>query len=145
MEVMDEMIGVAKKFHNYKKNFCVLSAAGVQNLDNPFILSGIIYKFFIQFELGWKVLKELLIYEGVAVAKSGSPREIIKEAYRFYSCMEEPVWLDMLAQRNNMAHIYDEAAARQLADDIIDRFVPAFLALQESIESRYGKMLEEKA
>ena len=134
-----------KKFDNYKSNLRVLTTAGEQDLSNEFIIGGIIDKFFIQFELGWKVLKELLIYEGVAVAKSGSPREIIKEAYRFYSCMEESVWLDMLAQRNNMAHVYDEAAARKLADDIIRRFVPAFQALQESIESRYGEMLEEEA
>ena len=134
-----------KKFDNYKSNLRVLATAGEQDLSNEFIIGGIIDKFFIQFELGWKVLKELLIYEGVAVAKSGSPREIIKEAYRFYSCMEESVWLDMLAQRNNMAHVYDEAAARKLADDIIRRFVPAFQALQESIENRYGQMLEEEA
>ena len=134
-----------KKFDNYKSNLRVLTTAREQDLSNEFIIGGIIDKFFIQFELGWKVLKELLIYEGVAVAKSGSPREIIKEAYRFYSCMEESVWLDMLAQRNNMAHIYDEAAARKLADDVINRFVPSFQALQESIESRYGKMLEEEA
>ena len=120
-----------KKFDNYKSNLNVLKTAEKQDLNNEFVIGGIIDKFFIQFELGWKVLKELLIYEGVAAAKSGSPREIIKEAYRYYSCMEESVWLDMLAQRNNMAHVYDETAARKLADEIIQRFVPAFLALQE--------------
>ena len=133
-----------KKFDYYKSNLSVLATAGTQDLSNEFIIGGIIDKFFVQFELGWKVLKELLIYEGVAVAKSGSPREIIKEAYRFYSCIEESVWLDMLAQRNNMAHIYDEEAARMLADEIIHRFIPAFQLLQASIESRYGEMLKEK-
>ena len=37
---------------------------------------GIIDKFYIQFELSWKVLKELLILEGVAEAKAGSPKDI---------------------------------------------------------------------
>ena len=133
-----------KKFDNYKSNLNVLKTAENQDLSNEFVIGGIIDKFFIQFELGWKVLKELLIYEGVAAAKSGSPREIIKEAYRYYSCMEEPVWLDMLAQRNNMAHVYDETAARKLADEIIQRFVPAFLALQENIETRYSEMLNDE-
>ena len=32
----------------------------------------------LQFELGWKVLKELLRYEGANQAATGSPREIIK-------------------------------------------------------------------
>ena len=132
-----------KKFDNYKSNLKVLATAEKQDLSNEFIIGGIIDKFSVQFELGWKVLKELLIYEGVAAAKSGSPREIIKEAYRFYSCIEESVWLDMLAQRNNTAHVYDEAAARKLADDIIYRFVPAFQALQVSIENRYGEELRK--
>lgn len=56
-----------------------------RDTGNEFIISGIIDRFFIQFELGWKVLKELLSYEGVAAAKNGSPREIIKEALQVLS------------------------------------------------------------
>ncbi|MFR6694903.1 MAG: nucleotidyltransferase substrate binding protein [Dysosmobacter sp.] len=41
--------------------------------------------------------------------------EIIKQAYQYYPCIEEDVWLDMLSQRNNMAHIYDGNAAKALA------------------------------
>ena len=96
-----------KKFDNYRSNLRVLETAKEQDLDNEFIVSGIIDKFFVQFELGWKVLKELLTYEGVASAGSGSPREIIKQAFRLYPCIEEDVWLSMLAQRNNLSHIYD--------------------------------------
>ena len=56
---------------------------GEQDLTNEFIIGGIIVKFSLQFELGRKVLKELLRYEGVAVAATGSPREILKAAYGF--------------------------------------------------------------
>ena len=59
------------------------------------------------------MLKELLRYEGVAVASTGSHREILKAAYRFFPCMDENIWLGMLAQRNNMAHMYDGAAAAE--------------------------------
>lgn len=69
-----------KKFDNYRKNLDVLRLSDRQDLSNEFIISGIIDKFSIQFELGWKVLKELLIYEGIDAAKTGSPREIIKQA-----------------------------------------------------------------
>ena len=96
-----------KKFDNYRKNLDVLRRSDQQDLNNEFIISGIIDKFSVQFELGWKVLKELLTYEGINAAKTGSPREIIKQAYQYYPCIEEDVWLDMLSQRNNMAHIYD--------------------------------------
>ena len=50
---------------------------------------GIIDKFYIQFELSWKVLKELLILEGVAEAKTGSPRDIIKMSYKFFDFIDE--------------------------------------------------------
>ena len=132
-----------KKFENYKSNLAVLRTAEEQDLSNEFVISGIIDKFFLQFELGWKVLKELLAYEGVAVVKSGSPREIIREAYKYYECMEESVWLSMLSQRNNMAHIYDGEAAKQLMEQILREYLPAFEKLETSIESRYGNLLEE--
>lgn len=46
-----------KKFNNYVSNLHVLEKAEHEDLENEFIVSGIIDKFFIQFELGWKVLK----------------------------------------------------------------------------------------
>ena len=54
-----------KKFDNYRKNLDVLRRSDQQDLNNEFIISGIIDKFSVQFELGWKVLKELLTYEGI--------------------------------------------------------------------------------
>lgn len=92
--------------------------------------------------MGWKVLKELLTYEGIDAAKTGSPREIIKQAYQYYPCIEEDVWLDMLSQRNNMAHIYDGNAAQALAQEIINRFIPAFETLGKSICERYADLLD---
>ncbi len=66
-----------KKFENYVSNLRILEQAHRENLENEFIISGIIDKFSIQFELGWKMLKELLIYEGSIVSATGSPRSII--------------------------------------------------------------------
>lgn len=126
-----------RKLENYQRHLAVLMTAKDQDLSNEFIISGIIDKFFIQFELGWKTLKELLLYEGVAVAVSGSPREIIKEAYKYYPFMSESLWLSMLSQRNNMAHIYDGEAAVELMERIIRDYIPEFQKLEEGILSRY--------
>ena len=132
-----------KKFENYQNNLRVLETAGEQDLGNNFVLSGIVDIFNIQFELSWKVLKELLIYEGDITAKTGSPREIMKEAYRFYPCLEEEVWMDMLSQRNNMAHIYDNHAAKKLVEEILIRYIPSFQQLEKSILEKYGGVLKE--
>ena len=70
-----------KRYEGFSRHLRVLAQAPLQDLENEFIISGIIDKFSIQFELGWKVLKELLRYEGQPIAASGSPRKIIKAAY----------------------------------------------------------------
>lgn len=57
-----------EKFEIFSSNLEVLKKAKYEDLDNEFIISGIIDKFFIQFELSWKVLKELLRYEGKSIA-----------------------------------------------------------------------------
>lgn len=49
-----------------------MNRAHLEDLNNDFIVSGIIDKFFVLFELGWKVLKELLKYEGRQEGNSGS-------------------------------------------------------------------------
>ena len=82
-----------KKFENYRSNLAVLSKADQEDLNNSFIISGIIDKFSLQFELAWKVLKELLRYEGSSAAGSGSPREILKAAYGVFDFLEESAFL----------------------------------------------------
>lgn len=131
-----------KKFDNYKSNLAILSKANNEDLENEFIISGIIDKFFIQFELAWKVLKELLRYEGNGVANTGSPREIIKAAYAVYEFIDEKVWLSMLKQRNDMTHIYDGNVAKELVENIINEYIPTFHLMQREIEIRYQEIIE---
>ncbi len=131
-----------KKFDNYKSNLTVLSQAHNEDLENEFIISGIIDKFFIQFELAWKVLKELLRYEGNSIANTGSPREIIKASYVVYEFIDEKLWLSMLKERNDMTHIYDGNEAKELVKKIIDEYIPAFCLMKEEIENRYQGILD---
>lgn len=130
-----------KKFDQYVSHLKVLSRANEEDLTNEFIVSGIIDKFYIQFELGWKVLKELLRYEGAGQAATGSPREIIKTAYSYFDFIEETVWLEMLRDRNDTTHIYNQDAARQLVEKILNRYIQTFLMLEAKIEEKYGSEL----
>ena len=131
-----------KKFDNFASHLEVLERSGEQNLDNEFIVSGIIDKFRIQFELGWKLLKELLRHEGVAAGLTGSPRDILKAAYSCFQFIDEPLWLSMLRDRNDTTHIYDEAAARALVRKIIDDYAPEFARLRDAVRAKYGAELE---
>lgn len=130
-----------QRFENYCLNLEVLSRAEQEDLANEFIVSGIIYKFFIQFELSWKVLKELMRYEGRSIINTESPREIIKAAYAVYDFLEEEPWLSMLRVRNDRPDLYDAEAAKAMLEKILKSYIPAFLRLKEGIEEYYGETI----
>ncbi|KAA8815127.1 nucleotidyltransferase [Bifidobacterium callitrichos] len=132
-----------KKYENYSSALRSLRQAPSQDLNNEFIQSGVIDKFELQFELGWKLFKAMLAYEGDPVSASGSPRDVIKTAYQYYDFMDESLWLRMLRDRNDSAHIYDESRAKQLVHAVIDEYIPEFERVNQGLVTRYGTLLEQ--
>ena len=130
-----------RRYDDFASALSVLVLAGEQDLSNEFIQSGVIDKFSLQFELGWKMLKDLLRYEGVAEAATGSPRDVLKLAYRHFDFIDEGVWLSMLRDRNSVAHVYDGSKMRELLARVIDVYIPAFMALQSAVSEEYGNVL----
>lgn len=130
-----------RKYENYVSALASLRKAPEQDLANEFVQSGVIDKFELQFELGWKLFKTLLAYEGDPVSASGSPRDVLKTAFQYYDFMDESMWLRMLRARNDSAHIYDASKTRRLVDDVIRDYIPEFERVREGLERRYGDML----
>ena len=130
-----------RKYENFVSNLRVLETADKEVLDNEFIVGGIIDKFFVQFELGWKLLKELLAYEGRSDFASESPRSIIKTAFEVWGFIDEEVWLAMLADRNNLSHVYDKSAARRLVNAVLKAYVPEFQKVEANVNDKYGSLL----
>ncbi|MBO4395601.1 MAG: nucleotidyltransferase substrate binding protein [Eubacterium sp.] len=131
-----------KKYDNYMSNLSILKKAKDQDLSNEFIIGGIVDKFYVQFELAWKMLKELLKYEGRVEAATGSPRTIIKTAYAVYDFIDEETWLKMLDDRNDLSHQYDGELAAELADRVISTYIPLFEKIGRAVVDRYGDVLE---
>jgi len=132
-----------KKYENFAANLKALCRADKEDLSNDFIVSGIIDKFFLQFELSWKLFKELMKYEGMAIANTGSPRELIKAAYGIWDFIEEDVWLGMLRARNDLAHIYDGNKANEMLNDILTKYIPAFKKVDNALQGKYGDLLKQ--
>lgn len=130
-----------RKYENFAAALKTLSTASSQDLENEFVQSGVIDKFSLQFEHGWKLLKELISYEGDRTAATGSPRDIIKTASSYYDFMDEETWLAMLRDRNNTARVYDENAAKQLVATVIEHYIPEFVRLNDGLLGRYGDLL----
>jgi len=75
--------------------------------------------------------------EGVNTAVTGSPRSIIKEAYRLHMIDEEADWLNALQTRNLAIHAYNRETAGEIAAKIQQTYLPLFRKLKASIEQNW--------
>ena len=85
--------------------------------ETELVIDGILHRFEFTFELAWKTMKDYLEYQGI-IAKTGSPREVIKEAFSSGLIENGEDWIDMMLARNSLSHLYDEETSRKIYDDI---------------------------
>ena len=61
---------------------------------------------------------------------------MLRQAFAAGRLEDGQLWIDMLEQRNLMAHTYDVSRARIALALIRERFAPALLALARDLEQR---------
>ena len=98
--------------------------------------AGLIKTFEFCFELSWKVLKDLLYYEGHDV---NGPRAIIRKSFEsgYIDEFDCEILLDALEKRNLLSHVYRENAALEAVTLIKEQY---YFVLQRMYET-----LTEKA
>ena len=92
-------------------------------------------------ELFWKTLKRLLAAEGV---EANTPREALKRAYQAGWLTDEAAWLQMLKDRNETSHIYDEEMARRIYVSIRAN-APEMRTVYDVIRCRVGEIVPAHA
>ena len=135
---MPEDIRWKQRFDNLQRAYGRLHQAVEANAgqpDNDLIQMALIKAFEMTFELSWKTVKDFLTYNGVDVKL---PREVIKQAFANDIIIDGQVWIDMLENRNQIAHTYDEGRARETVQQICRSYLPA-------IEQLYRSLLEKSA
>lgn len=133
-----------KKLDNFSNCLNVLRNAKFELAKNNEIYrTGIIGQFRLTFELAWKALQEILRLHGVLEAETGSPREILQLGFRYGFIDDSDVWLLMLKSRNVSAHIYSGDNLDELLMLIQDSFIPAFLALKNTLRTKLSKIENE--
>ena len=75
------------------------------------VIDATIQRFEFTFELGWKLAKSILNYNGI---EAEGPRFVIKEAFQAKLIKDGDAWIDMLEDRNKTSHIYDEKQALKI-------------------------------
>ncbi len=70
-----------------------------------------IQRFEFTFELAWKAIQTFLRDKGILCR---SPKDCIKEAFKYGLIDDEEIWLEMLEYRNLTAHTYQEEIAKEV-------------------------------
>ncbi len=97
------------------------------------VRDGVIQRFEMCTELAWKTTREYLIDQGFSDGIN-SPKSVMRKAYTAGLLQEEQGWIDLLNARNLTAHIYDEATAQRVFEQISGQFCPLFHQLVAALE-----------
>lgn len=120
----------------HKLNEELAEAPNKPVFTDGYVLSGLLSKFKIAFDVSWKLMKDILV-DGYAIVDfpKGSPREVISKALYNGIVREDDVWLRMLKLRNQLSHIYDGELAEDAARTVIDEFIPALAKFEREARS----------
>lgn len=98
-------------------------------------LAGLIKTFEFSFELSWKVLKDLLFYEGHDVK---APRAVIRRSFEVDYIDEGDceILLDALNKRNLLSHAYLLDVAEEAETLIKGSYHPVLLRIHQTLNAR---------
>ena len=128
-----------KKFDNFCRALNNLN--DIFKYEEPYenvILTGLVALYEICFEQSWKAMKEILEYNGFEEGATGSPRQILKTAFKAGIIKDEQLWLDALVSRNNVAHAYNQAIALDIVKAAKDRYYGMFEELKREVEENWS-------
>ena len=103
--------------------------------ESEIVIDGALHRFEFTFELAWKSLKDYLEYMGLT-EKTGSPREIIQQAFKQGIIEDGESWINMMLARNTLSHLYDEKASRE----VFFRIKKEYIKLFENLNEKYKNM-----
>lgn len=124
-----------QRFDNYQRALQTLSRAVALSAERPLSeleQQGLIQGFEFTHELAWNMLKDFLEAQGIA-GLIGS-RDAIRTAFKNGLIQEGETWMEMIKARNLSSHTYQLELANRLAAEILQRFYPAFVALEQKMQ-----------
>jgi nucleotidyltransferase substrate binding protein (TIGR01987 family) len=129
-----------QRYQNFDRAFALLREA-LQS--GPGALSalereGTVQRFEYCFELAWKTLNDYLTESGVAISPV-TPRQVIKDAFAAKLIDDGQLWMDMLVERNLLAHTYDRAVFDKAVQAIHARYLPALQSVHDWLLARMAE------
>ena len=100
-------------------------------------MTGLVGLYEICFEQSWKMMKEILEAHGYEEGATGSPKIILKTAYKAGMIKDEEAWLRALQERNNVTHSYNQKIALGIVRQAKSTFYDLFVQLKEEVDKNW--------
>ncbi|OGQ22470.1 MAG: hypothetical protein A3I05_09835 [Deltaproteobacteria bacterium RIFCSPLOWO2_02_FULL_44_10] len=128
-----------RSFEDFKASFEKLNEAVSDTFRAQYkeeiIIEIVTKRFEYTYETLWKLLKELLLEEGVETA---TPLQCFKEAFKIglVSQESEEIFPLIVKKRNEIVHIYSADKAYEIYLLIRNSFIPAITAVSKNLQKR---------
>jgi nucleotidyltransferase substrate binding protein (TIGR01987 family) len=126
------------RFDNFSRAFSLLREA-IETAQSRALTQlekeGVIQRFEYTWELSWKLLKDYIEKEGIALEMI-TPSMVIKTAFAAKIIEDGETWMKALDARNKMSHTYDLKVFEKIISEITTQYLSAFDGL-------YIKLLKE--
>lgn len=127
-----------KKYENFCSSLKNMKEIyNYSELYDNVVLTGLVGLYEICFEQSWKMMKEILEFHGYEEGATGSPKIILKTAYKAGMIKDESLWLQGLQARNNVPHSYNQNIALGIVKDAKEKFYDMFVELKREIEENW--------
>ena len=128
------------RFENFSRAFSRLENALESERESLSELEqeGVIQRFEYTYELAWKLLRDRLKFDGIALPAE-TPRHVIKAAFTAKLIDDGDAWVDMMNSRNEMSHEYDADKFEETVDKIHFRY----LAILDNLHQKFNTDIKE--
>jgi nucleotidyltransferase substrate binding protein (TIGR01987 family) len=123
-----------QRYKNFSKAYELLGEAVHRDNLSALEVEGMIQRFEYTFELAWKTLKDYLEERGFSELVGS--QDTIRLAFANGIINQGEAWMEMLTDRNQTTHLYDEDTVNRIAQDIIAIYYPCFTELYTYLEAR---------
>ena len=121
------------RFKNFSRAYLLLQEA-LEDIEqlNELETEGVIKRFEYSLELAWKTMKDYLEFNGFLLV-SVTPKDVIRTAYQAKLIDDVQVWINMITDRNLMAHTYDFEKFDKVVQALREKYLLHFSNLYEKL------------
>ncbi len=130
-----------QRFQNFQKAFGQLSNAATlaqQRELTDLEQQGLIQEFEFTHELAWNTVKDFL--ESRGRSNIFGSKDATREGFAAGLIEDGDAWMQMIENRNETIHTYDEETADEIGEAILSNYVPQF----EKFQTRFTQLGREE-